>query len=204
MNKKFNILKLSRFCVLALIMALLSGCVSRGSQQINYENICDIFSSKKRWYRAAQKSTKQWGGNIELPMAIIYQESTFDRNARPKRKRILGFIPGARPSNSYGYSQALKSTWQQYQDQTGRHRTRRDNFAHAFDFVHWYINRSYTLNGVSKWDYSNQYLNYHEGHGGFQRKTHLNKNWLLKTASRVKARAERYKNQLNSCQHRLK
>ncbi len=135
-------------------------------------------------------------------MSIIYQESTFDRKARPARKKILGFIPGKRPSDAYGYAQALTGTWGEYEKAIGRNK-RRDNFAHAFDFVQWYINQSYQRNKVSKWDYDAHYLNYHEGQGGYSRGTHLNKKWLLNTAARVDKRAKTYGAQLLECKDRL-
>jgi len=195
--------KFSKAIALLSLFIVLTACASSSSRPINYENICDIFSSNKNWYRSAQRSTDSWGGNIQLPMAIIFQESSFNAKARPKRKKVLGLIPGSRPSDAYGYPQALKSTWQEYKDQTGKRRARRDNFRDSFDFVQWYINTSHTRNGVSKWDYSNQYLNYHEGHGGFKRQTYLKKQWLINTAKRVKSRAERYNKQLESCRKNL-
>ncbi len=203
MIKHVHTSKWGRRVILSSLIILLSGCANRASQPLDYQNICDIFSSHKKWYREAQKSTQRWGGNMQLPMAIIFQESSFKAKARPKRKKILGVLPGSRPSDAYGYSQALKSTWKEYQQQTGRRYARRDRFADSFDFVQWYINRSHTINNVSKWDYSNQYLNYHEGHGGYKRQTYLKKNWLLATSKRVKSRAERYSKQLSSCQTSL-
>lgn len=199
MIKLTTVSKLRSLCVILAIAFLLFGCASKKLSPEDYNDICTIFSVKKNWYRAAQKSTERWGGNLQLPMAIIYQESLFKKNARPKRKKILGIFPGARPSDAYGYSQALKSTWQEYKDQTKNRRARRDNFKHSFDFIQWYINKSYTINGVSKWSYGDQYLNYHEGHGGFQRQTYLKKVWLNKVANRIKLRAERYQKQLSSC-----
>lgn len=198
-----NIILLRKAAILALVLFFLPSCASRNSRPTDYQDICDIFTSHKNWYRSAKKSTESWGGNIQLPMAIMYQESSFQRKAKPKRKKVLGLFPGSRPSNAFGYSQALKGTWKEYQNQTGNRRARRDNFADSFDFIQWYINKSNTVNAVSKWDYNNQYLNYHEGHGGFRRQTYLNKNWLLTTAKRVESRAKRYSNQLAVCKKNI-
>ena len=46
------------------------------------------------------------GVPASLHLSFIKQESSFERTARPPRKKVLGFIPGLRPSSAYGYSQA--------------------------------------------------------------------------------------------------
>jgi len=191
--------------IIALCLVLTtSSCVTRSHKDIDYNNICEIFDSKKRWYKHAKRSTAKWGGNIQLAMAIIYQESSFNRKARPKRSKIFGIIPGPRPSNAYGYPQALKSTWAEYKTSVRKKRAKRTRFKDAFDFVQWYINNSSQRNNVSKWDYKNQYLNYHEGHGGYARGTYANKTWLINAAKSVEARSKRYAEQLKSCQSRLR
>ncbi len=193
---------LTRGLSVFLICLLLAGCVSRPVLK-DVENLCEIFADNPRWYKAAKKSVDKWGGNLQLPMAIIYQESTFKRNARPKRGKVLGFLPGKRPSNAYGYAQALKGTWGEYEKAVGSRGKRRDNFADAFDFVQWYIEQSHNRNQVSKWDYAAHYLNYHEGQGGYSRGTHLQKQWLLNTAAKVDRRAKRYSAQLSTCKSDL-
>jgi len=62
---------------------------------------------------------------------------------------------------------------------------------------------SHRMLGISKWDAYNQYLAYHEGHGGYKRRTYLKKPWLVKVARKVEARAKRYRAQLARCEHRL-
>ena len=47
---------------------------------------------------------------VSLQLSFIKQESSFQRTARPPRKKVLGFIPGLRASSAYGYSQALDGT----------------------------------------------------------------------------------------------
>lgn len=186
-----------------IFLLILSGCVSQPKTPINFEDVCEIFKAKPRWYKAAKKSTEIRGGNLQLPMAIIYQESTFRHNARPARKKVLGFLPGKRPSNAYGYAQALEGTWGEYEVSVNSRRKRRDNFADAFDFVQWYVHNSYQRNGVSKWNYNAHYLNYHEGQGGYARGSYANKAWLINTAKRVDQRARRYGAQLQKCQATL-
>ena len=58
---------------------------------------------------------------------------------------------------------------------TGNSWASRDDFADALDFMGWYTSKSQKVNGISKWDAYNQYLNYHEGWGGFSRGSHLQK-----------------------------
>ena len=182
---------------------LLSSCTGSKRQPSNINNICQIFTEKPRWYRSAKRSVARWGGNLHVPMAIIYQESSFKANARPPRRFLLGFIPRGRKSNAYGYSQALKSTWASYEKDTGNKWASRDNFRSAFDFVLWYMNNTSEINQVSKWNARDQYLNYHEGQGGFARGTHRSKAWLNAVADKVGGRAARFATQLNSCQQRL-
>jgi len=57
--------------------------------------------------------------------------------------------------------------------------------------------------GISKWDAYNQYLAYHEGHGGFRAKSYLKKPWLIKVAQKVKKRAGQYGTQLKRCKAEL-
>ena len=106
--------------VLLMFMLGLTGCVSKPPK--NTDNICDIFREKGGWYKAAKRSQDKWGVRISINMAIMHQESRFKSRAKPPRKKILGFIPGPRPSSSYGYSQAKTATWDWYQDSAGEHR----------------------------------------------------------------------------------
>ena len=188
--------------LLVAIVLMLSGCASK-SQPKNINNICEIFDNKPKWYKAAKKSSEKWGGPIHLPMAIMYQESSFKAKARPPMEYFLGFIPKGRASNAYGYSQALKSTWAEYQESIGSKYKDRDNFANAYDFIQWYMHNTYSRNKVSKWDGYTQYLNYHEGHGGYSRGTHQSKQWLLNVAKKVDARSKQFSAQLAGCKARL-
>ncbi len=167
-------------------------------------NLCSIFKEKDDWYDDAAKAYKRWGSPIPTMMAIIHQESRFQHDAKPPRKKYLGFIPGGRLSNSYGYTQALKSTWRQYQKDTGRGGADRDDFDDAIDFIGWYNHQSHKRNGINKSDIYHLYLAYHEGHGGFARRSFTNKQWLKNVATKVTARANRYSRQLAACEEDLK
>ncbi len=200
-NNRTGLQLFRRAGLLCAMAWLLTACATKPPN--NREDLCSIFAEKPKWYKSAVKSSTKWGGPIHVPMAIIYQESAFVHDARPAMQYFLGFIPRGRPSDAYGYSQALESTWAQYKQETGARFKDRDNFANSFDFVQWYMNTTYKINGVSKWDARAQYLNYHEGQGGYSRGTHNNKEWLLRTADRVAQRAARYSTQLAGCKARL-
>jgi hypothetical protein len=189
---------LRKLACLFVIAFGVSACASTKPTQP--ENICSIFKQNKSWYKAAKKSAKRWGGPIHVPMAIMYQESGFKANAKPSMRYFLGFIPIGRASSAYGYSQALDSTWKSYQKEAGSWFSDRDDFANAYDFIQWYMHKSYAKNGVSKWDGYAQYLNYHEGHGGYARGSYKNKGWLINVAKKVDARARNYGAQLKGCQ----
>jgi hypothetical protein len=145
----------------------------------------------------------KWGVPIHVPMAMMYQESSFKHDAKPPKDYILWVIPWGRVSSAYGYSQAKTPTWDDYQRETGRSWASRTDFDDAIDFMGWFISKSHQVNGVSKWDAYGQYLNYHEGWGGYKRKTYLQKQWLISTAKRVDSRASTYAAQLKTCEDDL-
>ena len=188
--------------VTALLAAgALQGCANRPPSTI--DNVCTIFDERRGWYKNAKASEARWGTPLHVQMAIIRQESAYRFDARPKRKRLLKVIPWKRPSSAYGFAQVKDSTWQWYQDSTGNKRASRTRFADAIDFVGWYTNTTQRTLGVSKWDAKNQYLAYHEGHGGFRRRTYNGKQWLMPVATRVASSAQRYASQLRGCREEL-
>ncbi|BAS67474.1 transglycosylase SLT domain-containing protein [Bathymodiolus septemdierum thioautotrophic gill symbiont] len=190
--KKFSLL---------LLPLLLSGCFS--SPAIEVSNICTLMDEEVTWYQGVKASEKKYGAPAYVQLAIIYQESRFQSDAKPPRGKLFGVIPWARPSSSKGFAQATEGTWDWYQKSTKNYNRSRTNFVDAADFVGWYISQSNKRSGVSKTDAFNQYLAYHEGHGGFNRKTHLRKNWLIGVAKKVENNAKRYKKQLKQCRARL-
>ena len=191
-----------RLAVLLIAILGLSACASK-PQPTTILNVCSIFKENPSWYRSAVRSVKARGGNLHVPMAIIYQESSFRARARPPMNYVLGIIPRGRASNAYGYAQALKGTWAEYERDAGSKWRNRDDFDDAFDFVLWYMDKSYQRNAVSKWDAYAHYLNYHEGQGGYARGSYKSKTWLINTAKKVDARAKRYASQLSQCRAEL-
>lgn len=181
----------------SLVALLLNGCVS--SPPRNASNVCEIFQDKRSWYKAAKSAEARWGAPIAVSMAVLYQESSFKARAKPARGRFLWILPGARPSSAYGYAQALDSTWQDYERQSGNRRASRADFGDAIDFVGWYNSNSNRISGISRNNGRDLYLAYHEGNGGFQQGSYREKKWLLDAAAQVQANAERYQSQLAEC-----
>ena len=182
---------------------MFSGKLFQHVRPDDVENICAIFDDRYSWYKAAKASEERWGTPKHVQMAIVRQESSFIFNARPPRTKLMGFIPWKRPSNAYGFAQALDNTWQWYLDDTDREYANRDEFADAIDFVGWYTHQSNRIAGISKWDPYNQYLAYHEGQGGWRGKTYESKTWLMKKANQVDKRARDWWVQLQHCEEDL-
>lgn len=166
-------------------------------------NICNIYKEYPKWYFATQKSEKQWHIPLHVQMAIMHQESRFDGQAKPPRRKLLGFIPWLRPTTSYGYTQAKNKTWQQYLDKTGRKGADRDTFRAAADFVGWYANLAHQKLGIPYDDTYNLYLAYHEGIAGYRSESYNLKPWLKQVSRKVEIRGAIYKRQLNVCQNTL-
>lgn len=190
-----------RTTLFLLLLLVLGGCATLPPSQP--ENLCAIFQEKDSWFDAADTSYQRWGAPIPVMMSIIYQESSFRADAAPPRTHLLGFIPWTRPTSAYGYSQAVDGTWDWYVRETGNSWADRDSFADAVDFVGWYIDKSHAMLGLSKADAYSQYLAYYEGQAGYRRGNYRGKRWLLNTARRVAARANRYDRQLNGCRASL-
>jgi len=185
----------------ALLTLFLVACAT--SPPGNIRDACNIFEDKSGWYGDAKHAYKKWGIPIEVQLAIIHQESRFHHDAKPPRTRLLWVIPWTRSSSAYGYGQAKDATWAWYQRDTGNRWADRDDFADVTDFIGWYGNMSHNRLGISKSDAYSQYLAYHEGHGGYRRKSYSRKKWLLRVAAQVNRNARRYRNQLRHCRKKL-
>ncbi|OQX15495.1 MAG: hypothetical protein BWK80_40910 [Desulfobacteraceae bacterium IS3] len=198
MLKRAMNIKITVSCLLSLWIL---GCATT-RPPARPENLCSIFGEKPQWYQDALSSQKRWGIPIPVMMAIMYQESAFNADARPPRTSCLFFFPGPYPSSAYGYSQALDGTWENYQRDTGSRGADRDDFHDAIDFIGWYCYLSFSKSGIAGNDAYQLYLAYHEGHSGFNRRTYRNKPWLMNAAGRVEERAKRYAGQLAYCEKR--
>ena len=193
-------MKRYKFCYIAffILIFVLQSCATKPPE--NPDNICLIFQEKRSWYKAAIRSEKRWKIPPYVLISFVHQESSFKSDARPEREKILGVIPWFRPSTAVGYSQALTKTWDDYKDETGNTRANRKNFSDSADFIGWYASKGY-YQGFEKTDARSLYLAYHEGYGGFEKKSYRKKQWLIKVADRVQARSTKYQKQYLSLIH---
>lgn len=189
------------FIIAVLFLLQVAGCATTPPK--NIDNVCEMMRDKDDWYEAAADARDKWGSSIGTMMAMMHQESRFRAKAQPPRDYLLGFIPWFRASSAYGYSQAKTDTWAQYQRSSGNYGADRDDFDDAVDFVGWYNSVSEKRCRIRRNDTYHLYLAYHEGHGGFNRRSFKNKSWLKKVAKKVSARASRYNSQLAACEKSL-
>ncbi|WP_415290320.1 lytic transglycosylase [Candidatus Pelagibacter sp. Uisw_136] len=167
----------------------------------NTSNSCSIFDERYLWYKHAKKTEQKWGTPIYIQLAIIKMESDFDWLAKPPRQKLFKVIPFKRPSSSFGYSQAVKGTWEQYKKETGNKLATRTRFKDSVDFIGWYTDKTKSLLKISKKDAFRQYLAYHEGWGGY--KNYKNNQKVIVLAKKVEKQSNKYKAQLQDCQKRL-
>ena len=167
----------------------------------NTSDSCSIFDEKYFWYKHTKKVEKEWGTPIYIQLAIIKMESDFDWLAKPGRTKIFKVIPYKRLSSSFGYSQAIKGTWEQYKKETGNKLASRVRFKDSVDFIGWYTNKTETILKISKKDAFRQYLAYHEGWGNY--KYYKKNKKVIKLAKKVEKQSNIYKNQLNKCKNIL-
>lgn len=186
---------------IAVFIVCLAGCVSTPPK--HQDNLCHIFDEKDGWYKDAKKASKRWGIPIATNMAIMHQESRFVAKAKPPRKKYLWIIPGPRLSSAYGYPQAKDETWKWYKDKAGNWGADRNSFDDAIDFIAWFNHISVKNNKIARNDTYHLYLAYHEGHGGFSRRTYKSKGWLQSVAKKVDRRSKTYQVQLTKCEDRL-
>ncbi len=184
-----------------IFLLLLTGCTTPPPDEPR--NVCSIFKQYPEWYWEAQQVKKDWGLPINVLMAIMYQESRFNATARPPRTTIFWVIPWVRPTSAFGYSQAINSTWVNYQKKTGNKTASRDNFGDAANFIGWYSDRAHKRAGISKYNAYQLYLAYHEGIGGYERGTYRHKKWLLRVSRKVSSFSYAYRGQLRRCESSL-
>ena len=171
---------------LILLIILITGCSSIPQ---NTSNSCSIFSERYLWYKHAKKTEQKWGTPIYIQLAIIKMESDFDWLAKPPRQKLFKIIPFKRPSSSFGYSQAVKGTWEQYKKETGNKLATRTRFKDSVDFIGWYTDKTASLLKISKKDAFRHYLAYHEGWGGY--KNYKNNQKVIGLAKKVEKQSNK-------------
>jgi len=180
------------------IFFLITAC---SSIPANTSNSCSIFDERYLWYKHSKKVELKWGTPIYIQLAIIKMESDFDWLAKPARKKLFKVIPYKRPSSSFGYSQAVKGTWEQYKRETGNKLATRARYKDSVDFIGWYTSKTEEILKISKKDAFKQYLAYHEGWGNF--KNYKKNKKVIKLAKKVEKQSNIYKKQLFNCQNSL-
>lgn len=191
---------LRKWSILLLACGTLAGCLGTPKpSRAEIADACLLLKENRSWYKAMRESAKDWGAPMGFQLAVINQESSFDHKARPARQGGFLFFPGKRPSSAYGYAQALDSTWDTYRRESGNRGADRHDFDDSVDFVGWYFAKTGQMTGIGQYDFRGHYLAYHEGQGGYMRGTWRKKKWLVDTASRVSATANRYETQIKNC-----
>ena len=188
---------LEKFFLVSIIISI-SACTSIPQ---NTSNSCSIFDERYLWYKHVKSAEKKWGTPIYVQLAIIKMESDFDWLAKPPRQKLFKVIPFKRPSSSFGYSQAVKGTWEQYKKETGNKLATRARFKDSVDFIGWYTDKTESLLKISKKDVFRQYIAYHEGWGAY--KYYKKNKKVITLAKKVKKQSIKYKSQLKKCQKRL-
>jgi hypothetical protein len=180
--------------------SIFQGCSTHVPPPRNIDDACVIMHYNENWKESLQSAEAQWQVPIELILSIIRNESSFRAQIRPPMRYTLGFIPRGRRSSAYGYAQVIDGTWTWYQRATGHWDHHRDQFSDAVNFIAWYIDQTYQRYHIEKVSFYLHYLAYHEGHGGFKRKSYLHKKKLLKYAKKVEQWAEKFQLDLADCE----
>lgn len=192
---------LNKISLTLLITIFISGCslIVEDKKPDKIDDACYILKTNKSWNRALYFAEKKWNVPKHVLLSIMYQESSFNHNARPLDGKFLFFFNRYK-STARGYSQALDGTWKEYKKLNDKgFFTNRKSFSDSADFMGWYLHRTHMQTGIPKWKSRDLYLAYHEGNGGYMRKTYKNKPWLIKTADTVAKRSWRYAKQIENC-----
>ena len=184
--------------LLIFLMLFFTACSSIPK---NVQNSCAIFEERYLWYKHTKASYEKWGVPIHIQLAFIKKESNFNWLAKPPRVKLFKVIPFKRKSSSFGYSQAIDKTFQQYKRETGKKFATRANFKYSVDFIGWYVNKTTTLLKIPKNDAYREYLAYYKGWGDYKNYSKYKKAIIY--AKSVKDSANKYRKQLTLCKKNL-
>ena len=154
-------------------------------------NACEMLTQNRDWMVATHNAYLKWGIPVSVQLSVIKHESSFNRDA------------SATTSSAYGYAQALTNTWREYKKDTGNMTASRGSFFDSTDFIGWYWSKVANSVKLSPYDAGDFYLAYHEGIGGFQKRSFLKKKWLMRKAKNVQSIANRYRFQINKCRIKI-
>ncbi len=181
---------------------LMAGCAATPPTQ--QENVCAIFEQYPDWYDYARLSASKWGTPVDIQMAFVRHESSFQSDARPPREWLLWVIPWGRVSSAKGYAQAQDPVWSEYEAERGWLFRSRSDMEDALDFIGWYNYKTWRELDIPRTDAYRLYLAYHEGRGGYRRGSWESKPEVQRTAERVRDTARTYKSQLAQCEDRYR
>ena len=153
------------------------------------------------WYKHTKKVEEKWGVPVYIQLAFVKKESDFNWLAKPPRHKLFKVIPYKRKSSSFGYSQAVKGTWEQYKRETGNKYATRARFKDSVDFIGWYVNKTHKLLKIPKNDAYRQYLAYYKGWGDY--KNYSKDQKAIIYAKSTKDFASKYRKQLTTCRDQL-
>ena len=120
-----------------------------------------------------------------------------------QRKKLFKIVPYKRPSSSFGYSQAIKKTWELYKTETNNPLALRTRFRDSVMFIGWYISKTNKINKIPVNDSYRQYLNYYLGWGSYSKKAYKTDKKAIILAKSVEKQSKIYKSQLRECQNSL-
>ena len=167
------------------------------------QNACKIFGENYLWYKSVKKSSETYGAPIHIILAFVNKESGFNRWAKPKRTKLFKIVPYKRASSSFGYSQAVKKTWELYKTETDNPLALRTRFKDSVMFIGWYMKKTNKINKIQLTDSYRQYLNYYLGWGNYANKLYKKDKNAIIYAKNVEKQSNIYKKQLTQCQKSL-
>ena len=183
---------------LLILILFLTAC---SSVPKNTNNSCAIFEDRYLWYKHTKKVEEKWGIPVYIQLAFIKKESNYNFFARPPRHKLFKVIPYKRKSSSFGYSQAIKSSWNLYRKETGNKLALRTSFRSSVDFVGWYLNKSHKILKIPKNDAFKLYISYYLGWSDY--KNYSKDKKAIIYAKSVKDIASKYRKQLTTCRDQL-
>ena len=155
------------------------------------------------WYKHVKSSSEKYGAPVHAILAFVNKESGFNRWAKPKRTKLFKIVPYKRPSSSFGYSQAVKKTWELYKTETDNPLALRTRFKDSVMFIGWYMQKTNKINKIPFNDSYRQYLNYYLGWGNYANKAYKSDKKAIIFAKNVQKQSKIYRNQLRECQKSL-
>lgn len=191
---------MTRLLLPPLLLLALAGCAT--APPSNPENICAIFREKPDWHDAALKVQKKWGAPVPVPMAMMYQESSFKHDAVPPRYYFLGFIPGPRQFRLRlrpGQGRDLGRLQERcgrlgFQPRRLRRRAGFHGLVHEQDPAHQrrvQVRRLWPIPELPR------------GWTGYRNRSYDRKAWLKTVSQKVQARAQKFAAQYKSCESDL-